>query len=62
MKKLDLNAWGVEEMNVNEVMTIGGGTEIGYWLGYYGDEFIKAVIAGTSSEELNLWHAQSIGM
>jgi len=26
MKKLDLNALGVEEMNVNEVMTIDGGS------------------------------------
>ncbi len=43
MKKLDLNALGIVEMDARELKEADGGTEIGYWLGYYGDIVVDAV-------------------
>jgi hypothetical protein len=43
MKKLDFNALGVQEMEVLEMLQTDGGTEIGYFIGYWTTELFKAV-------------------
>jgi hypothetical protein len=43
MKNLDLSAYGISELSYDEQIANNGGTEIGYWIGYYVTEAAKAV-------------------
>ena len=44
MKKFELSAYGVEEMNQKEQQNIDGGGQIGYMFGYWFTEAGKSIV------------------